>query len=106
MPSIPLPSHLTGGKVEAHDLLESPIFKDALEILKADATWLQETADSINQLYDAPDIQIGQAWCAVVRFSAVAEELYKRHIIDRPFWMKPEASEVRVSVYFDIYTQI
>lgn len=82
-----------GNAPSAEDLLNSNVFADALDILKAPQTWRQDTAESINQLFNGPPIQYSVAMCAVTRFRAVVEELYKKKVLDRPYWILPERPE-------------
>lgn len=78
------------------DFPATPIFEDALEILRAPRQWCEETHQGILRLFNDPPKQRVQAIMAITRFQAIAEELAKRRMGDRPFWIIPEREDVRV----------
>lgn len=88
----------SGSAPTVEDLLVSKVFADALDILRAPQTWRHDTAESINNLFGAPPMQYRLAMSAVTRFCAIAEELHKRKVMDRPYWVQPDTSEVTVSI--------
>jgi hypothetical protein len=80
------------------DFLATPIFEDALAILKAPTGWCEVTHPAILQLFNDPPKQRVQAIMAITRFQAIAEELAKRKMGDRPFWLPPEREVLLVSI--------
>lgn len=72
------------------------IFRDAYEILKSDPQWLEATTKFIAEnIPDTPERKV-QAICAVSRLAAIGEELYRKKVIEKPFWVVP-AITTRVS---------
>ena len=92
---------MSGDELVWDDLTSKPIFTDALEVLKTPRTWLEATMASINQLYDDPPEERAHAICATVRFMAIAEELYRKKVVERPFWLIPDVQEMQVMISSD-----
>lgn len=88
---------LTGDALISEGITTKPIFSDALSALQPDGKWVENTMGSIKQLYDDPPEDRAHSILAVVRFMAIAEELRRRKVVDRPFWLLPDDQEMQVS---------
>ena len=88
---------MSGEALITEDIATKPIFSDALSFLQADGKWVETTMNSIKQLYVDPHEHRAHAICAVVRFMAISEELHRRKVVERPFWILPDDREMQVS---------